>query len=210
MKETYRDHQWLAWARAIQSIAQIGDTYAVNEWQHERYQRLMGIAAEIVSEHTRLPVDEITGNFGLQTGYATPKVDVRGAVFRGDELLLVEEKNGGGWTMPGGWADVGDSPAAGAEREVWEEAGYRVKAQRLIGVYDTNRVEPLEYYHAYKLVFLCEIVGGEARVSYETTDVAFFSQDAIPENFAGNRTHPRHVKDAFAVHYDPSKPVVFD
>jgi len=210
MTETHRPHQWLAWARTIQSIAQIGDTYAVNEWQHERYQRLMEIAAEIVSEHTQLPVEEISKDFVLQAGYATPKVDVRGAVFRGDKLLLVEEKNGGGWTMPGGWADVGDSPAAGAEREVWEEAGFKVKARRLIGVYDTNRVEPLAYYHAYKLVFLCEIVGGEARVSHETTDVAFFSQEEIPENFAGNRTRPRHVEDAFAAYYDPSKAVVFD
>ena len=210
MTETQRSLRWLTWARAIQSIAQIGDTYAVNDWQHERYQRLLEIAAEMISEHTRLPVDEITQDFVMQTGYATPKVDVRGAVFRGDQLLLVEEMNGGGWTLPGGWADVGDSPAAGAEREVWEEAGFRVKATRLIGVYDTNRVQPLEYYHAYKLVFLCEIVGGEARVSYETTDVAFFSHDGIPENFAGNRTQMRHVQDAFAAHFDPSIPVVFD
>jgi ADP-ribose pyrophosphatase YjhB (NUDIX family) len=210
MTKKERTTQWLVWARAIQSIAQIGDTYAVNEWQHDRYQRLMRIAAEIVSEHAKLPTDSVLQNFSLQTGYATPKVDVRGAVFRDQKLLLVEEKYGGGWTMPGGWADVGDAPAASAEREVWEESGFLVKTRRLVGVYDANRVAPMVYYHAYKLVFLCEIVGGEARLSNETTSVAFFSEDDIPLDFAGERTQLRHVKDAFGVHRDPTQPVVFD
>ncbi len=210
MTDTNMAYRWLEWARAIQSIAQIGDTYALNDWQHERYRRLMEIAAEIVSEHTTLPMNEITQSFIMQSGYATPKIDVRGAVFLGDKLLLVEEKNGGGWTMPGGWADVGETPSTGAEREVQEESGFQVKARRLIGLYDANRVKPLEYYHAYKLVFLCELIGGDAQVGNETSDVSFFAQDEIPKNFAGNRIELRHIQDAFAVHFDCSRPVVFD
>lgn len=202
--------QWLAWAREIQSIAQTGNTYALNEWQTERYQRLMEIAAEIVSQYTQHPVEVIAESFKAQPGYATPKVDVRGAVFRDGKLLLVREKMDGGWTMPGGWADVGDAPAAGAEREVWEESGFRVKARKVIGVYDANRVGPLELYHAVKLVFLCDIIGGEATTSNETTEVGFFGPDEIPQPFSGERTRSRHVEHAFAAYADPTIQTVFE
>jgi ADP-ribose pyrophosphatase YjhB (NUDIX family) len=210
MTENTNIPQWLAWAREIQAIAQTGDTYAVNEWQQERYQRLMEIAAEIVSRHTQHPVEVIAESFKAQPGYATPKVDVRGAVFRDGKLLLVREKMDGGWTMPGGWADVGDAPAAGAEREVWEESGFRVKARKLIGVYDANRVAPLELYHAVKLVFLCDIISGEATTSNETTAVGFFGCDELPQPFSGERTASRHVDHAFAAYADPTTATVFE
>lgn len=202
--------QWLAWAREIQALAQTGQTYAQNAWQSERYHRLMEIAAEIVSEHTKYPVEAIAESFKLQPGYATPKVDVRGAAFLDGKLLLVREKADGGWTLPGGWADVGDAPAAGAEREVREEAGFRVKARKLIGVYDANRVEPMQLYHAVKLVFLCDILGGEATPSNETTEVAFFAEDEIPAPLSGERTRPRHIAHAFAALRDPHWAAVFD
>lgn len=202
--------KWLQWAREIQSLAQIGNTYAENEWQRERYDRLMEISAEIVTTYTNLGIEKVLEDFQSQPGYATPKVDVRGAVFRDNKLLMVEEKNGGGWTMPGGWADVGDYPAESAEREVWEESGFRVKTQRVIGVYDANRVDPMDFYHAYKLVFLCEIVGGEETTSKETSEVRFFSEDEIPEHFAGERTQPRHVRDAFSALRHPNIPTFFD
>jgi len=202
--------RWLQWARGIQALAQTGQTYALNDWQSERYQRLMEIAAEIISEHTRLPLDPIVESFKAQPGYATLKVDVRGAVFREGRLLLVREKMDGGWTMPGGWADVGDAPAAGAEREVWEESGFHVKARRLIGVYDANRVEPMQLYHAVKLVFLCDIVDGQATPSSETSEVAFFAKDEIPAILSGERTRPRHIEHAFAALGDPLWAAVFD
>jgi len=120
--------RWLEWAREIQALSQTGYHYSENEYQRERYERLSAIAAEIIAEHTQLPQDELTTTFRAQTGYATPRVDVRGAVFRDGKLLLVRERMDGGWTMPGGWADVGDVPSEAAEREVREEAGFRVKA----------------------------------------------------------------------------------
>ena len=202
--------RWLQWAREIQALAQSGETYALNDWQSQRYQRLMEISAEIISEYSNYPVEPITESFKLQPGYATPKVDVRGAAFQDGKILLVKEKMDGGWTLPGGWADVGDSPALGAEREVWEESGFRVKAQKVIGVYDANRFRPLELYHAVKLVFLCEIVGGEATISNETTEVAFFDLDEIPQPLSENRTKQRHIENAFAAHENPLIPTVFD
>ncbi len=210
MTDKFEIPRWLQWAREIQAIAQTGETYALNEWQSERYGCLMEISAEIINEHTHYPVEPILESFKLQLGYATPKVDVRGAVFRDGKLLLVREKMDGGWTMPGGWADVGDAPAAGVEREVWEEFGFRVKARKVIGVYDANRMPPLELYHAVKLVFLCDILSGEATTSHETTEVAFFSEDEIPAPLSGERIRARHIEHAFAAYADPTVPTIFD
>lgn len=202
--------RWLEWAREIQAISQTGYHYAENEYQRERYHRLAEIAAEMIVEHSRLDYNNLVEVFNRQVGYATPRVDVRGAVFREGKLLLVKERQDGGWTMPGGWADVGDVPSQAAEREVWEEAGFRVRATKVVGVYDANRVGPLEIFHAYKIVFLCEILEGEPKPSSETSEVAFFGRDEMPEILSGERTRTRHIYDAFRALEDPHSPTVFD
>jgi ADP-ribose pyrophosphatase YjhB (NUDIX family) len=202
--------RWLEWAREIQALAQTGYHYAENEYQRQRYQRLTEIAAEIVSEHSNLKYSPILETFNTQIGYATPRVDVRGAVFQDKRLLLVRERMDGGWTLPGGWADVGDVPSEAAEREVWEEAGFDVKAHKVVGVYDANRVGRLELFHAFKIVFLCDLINGEARTSIETSEVAFFSMDELPKMLSGERTKVRHIHDAFACLANPNSPTVFD
>ena len=202
--------KWLEWAREIEALAQTGLHYAENEYQRQRNHRLMEIAAEIVVEHSNLEFSSVKETFNRQIGYATPRVDVRGAVFKDKRILLVRERMDGGWTLPGGWADVGDVPSQAAEREVWEEAGFEVKAQRLVGVYDANRSGPLELFHAFKIVFLCDLLGGEARPSIETSEVAFFDFDEIPEVLSGERTRLRHIHDAFSCLEDPNCPTVFD
>jgi ADP-ribose pyrophosphatase YjhB (NUDIX family) len=170
----------------------------------------MEIAAEIVSENTGIDYLPLAKAFSTQTGYATPKIDVRAAAFRDERLLLVRERIDGGWTMPGGWADVGDTPSKAAEREAWEEAGFHVEACKVVGVYDANPRNPLEVFHAFKIVFLCNILDGEARPSKETSEVAFFSREEIPAFFSGERTTARHVSDAFAALKEPQCPTVFD
>ena len=202
--------QWLQGAREIQALAQTGAHYAENHYQLERNQRLAEIAAEIIQQHSNLDARELSVLFQTQIGYATPRVDVRGAVFQDGKLLLVQERSDGGWTMPGGWADVGDVPSQAAEREVWEEAGFRVKARRLVGVYDANRHGPLELLHAYKLVFLCDLINGEARPSEETSQVAFFAQDEIPTVLSNERTGLRQIAHAFAAAEDDTFIPFFD
>jgi ADP-ribose pyrophosphatase YjhB (NUDIX family) len=202
--------RWLEWAREIQALSQTGYHYAENDYQRERYQRLTEIAAEIVNEHTGLSISSLMNTFEVQKGYATPKIDVRGAVFKGDKLLLVRERQDNGWTMPGGWADVGDVPSQAAEREVWEEAGFRVKARKVLGIYDANRVGPLELFHAFKLVFLCDLIDGEPRPSNETSEVAFFGKNEIPPDLSGERTRPRQIRDAFAALENPSASTIYD
>jgi len=205
-----RPPRWLVWAREIQALSQTGLHYSNDDYQRERNERLSEIAAEIISQYAEIDFPIIMNLFRGQVGYATPRVDVRGAAFHEGRLLLVKERMDGGWTMPGGWADVGDVPSDSVEREVLEEAGFHVTANKLIGVYDANRVGPMEIFHAYKIVFLCEILGGNPKTSHETTEVAFFDYEQIPTPLSGERTKPRHIEDAFAAYNDPMKLAVFD
>lgn len=202
--------QWLNWAREMQAIAQTSLHYVESDYQRKRFQRILELAAEITQVHTRLPAAEWVETFQAQKGYATPKVDVRGAVFRNGKVLMVRERTDGGWTLPGGWADVGDVPSEAAEREVWEEAGFHVRARRVIGVYDANRSGPLEFFHAFKLIFLCDLIDGEATPSDETSEVAFFSRDELPAMLSAERTRARHLENAFAIADRPDLPTFFD
>lgn len=205
---------WLAWAREIQALGQTGLAYSQSDYDRQRYQRLVDLAAEIVAVHTDLPAHDALQSFSVQPGYATAKVDVRGAVVRDrsvdHRVLLVRERSDGCWSMPGGWADVGELPSEMVAREVREESGFDVVAERVVGVYDANRGgEPLEFYHAYKVVFLCRIVGGEARPSDETSEVGFFAFDALP-TLSPARTNERHLADLQRHLSDSTTPASFD
>ena len=201
---------WLAWAREIQAIAQTGLHFTTNEFDRQRYSRLAEISAEIFSEYTGAEKEDLVPIFLGQTGYATPKVDVRAAVIREGKVLMVRERIDGGWSLPGGWADVNEAPSLAAEREVWEESGYRVKARKLIGVYEANHDRaPVQVFHAFKLVFLCDLLGGEATASNETSEVGFFSPDELP-TLSAQRTPTRVIERVFIHHLDPSLPADYD
>jgi ADP-ribose pyrophosphatase YjhB (NUDIX family) len=202
--------RWLQWAQEIQALSQTGLTFSTVPYDVQRYTRLMEIAAEIVAGHTSLVREQVLDDFAAQPGYATPKVDVRGAVVREGQILLVQERIDGRWCMPGGWADVGDMPSEMVVREVREESGFDIVARKLAGVFDANRGgRPLSLYHAYKLVFLCDLVGGEARASDETLAAGFFSFDALPP-LSSNRTNERHLAEVRAHLQDPARPAAFD
>jgi ADP-ribose pyrophosphatase YjhB (NUDIX family) len=201
---------WLNWGRKIQAIAQNGLTYAENPFDKERYKKLRDLAVEIFAAHTGEAASTIEAWFNLQPGYATPKVDVRGACFREGKILMVREKSDGGWCLPGGWADVGDVPSESAVREVQEEAGFECAAKKLIGAFDANRGgEPLAAFHAVKLIFLCEITGGKPDPDHEILEVGFFARDAIPPLSSARTSHDQLV-ECFAHLYDPQRPTAFD
>lgn len=201
--------KWLELARELFSISQSGLTYCKNEYDLERYRRLQEMSAEMISDKTGLPKETVTQAFSIQAGYATPKIDVRGAVFRDGKILLVQERSDNKWAMPGGWADIGDLPSAMVEREVLEESGLEVHAAKVIAVYDANRAEPMEFFHAYKIVFLCELLGGEARTNFETLDVGFFDPANLPP-LSKARTDDRMLQEVFAHVHDPLRPTMFD
>lgn len=201
--------KWMDWAREIFSLSQSGITYSENPYDIERYKRLQEITAEMIASQSKISKESALDSFSMQAGYITPKVDVRGAVIRDGKILLIQERADGNWAMPGGWADLGDSPRSVAEREVWEESGFRVKAEKVVAVIDANRIEPMEFYHAYKIIFLCSLLGGEPRISYETLAVDFFDQDHLPP-LSSYRTNEEMLREVFAHVADPSRPTAFD
>ncbi len=210
MQNDHEIPQWLHWAREIHQIGQTGLYFTQNEFDRQRFTRLIDIASEMIEGHVDEPFEEIRAALSAQPGYITPKVDVRGAVFQADKILMVKESMDGFWSLPGGWADVNDAPSDMVEREVLEETGLRVKAARLVGVFEENHDrDPVNVFHCYKLLFLCDYQSGELCTSYETTDVCFFSLDEIPE-LSIHRTQERHIREAYAQYVDPSRLAVFD
>lgn len=202
--------RWLALAREIQALSQTGLAFSNTDYDIRRYHRLTEIAAEMIENHTGLAAERIVADFFQQPGYATPKVDVRGATVRDGQILLVQERVDRRWCMPGGWADVGDLPSEMVVREVWEESGFHVLPRKIVGIYDANRSgRPLALYHAYKIIFLCEITGGEARPSDETLDVGFFPFDSLPP-LSSHRTDRRHLAEVLAHLQEPDRPAAFD
>jgi ADP-ribose pyrophosphatase YjhB (NUDIX family) len=201
--------KWLEWAREIFSLSQSGITYSGNPYDIDRYKRLQEITAEMIASQSEISKESALDSFSMQAGYITPKVDVRGAVVQDGKILLIQERADGNWAMPGGWADLGDSPRFVAEREVWEESGFRVKAEKVVAVIDANRIEPMEFYHAYKIIFLCSLLGGKPRISYVTLAVDFFDPGHLPA-LSSYRTNEEMVKEVFAHVSDPSRPTAFD
>jgi ADP-ribose pyrophosphatase YjhB (NUDIX family) len=201
--------KWIAWAREIFSMSQAGLTYSQNEFDIERYKRLQEITAEMLESQSELSRESVLESFTMQAGYATPKIDVRGAVVHEGKILLIQERMDGRLAMPGGWADLGNAPASVAEREVWEESGYHVKAEKVVAVIDANRIEPMEFYHAFKIIFLCTLIGGEPRVSHETMAVDFFDLNNLPP-LSLYRTDESMLREVFAHIQDPNRRTAFD
>ncbi|MBN1440423.1 MAG: NUDIX hydrolase N-terminal domain-containing protein [Anaerolineales bacterium] len=202
--------RWLEWAREIQALAQTGLHYAPDDYHRQRYRRLTEIAAEITAEHAALPRESVMRVFLAPRGYATPKIDVRGAVFRGGKILLVRERSDGGWCLPGGWGDVGELPSAMVEREVREESGVEARAARVAGVFDANREDAdRDVMHVYKIVFLCDDLGGEPHPSDETSAAGFFGIEEIPA-LSERRTSLRILQAVFARCADSAMPPAFD
>jgi ADP-ribose pyrophosphatase YjhB (NUDIX family) len=202
---------WLEWAKQLAALSQNGLTYAENPYDIERYQKVREIAAEMISAQSNLDTQTLLTIFAREEGYATPKVDVRGVAFRDGKILLVRERADGGWTLPGGWADPGQSPGESVVREIFEESGYETQTRRLLAVYDRSKHphEPLMPFHIYKLFFLCEITGGSPKTSYETAAVDFFAENAIPE-LSISRTLPFQIARMFEHYRNPDLPTDFD
>ncbi|HLB96353.1 MAG TPA: NUDIX hydrolase, partial [Acetobacteraceae bacterium] len=172
----------LEWARKVQAIAQNGLTFSRDPFDRERYSQLSELVAQLLATQLQLPQTAARALWDGETGYATPKVDVRGGVFRDGAVLLVRERSDGRWTLPGGWVDINDAPSAAVEREILEESGYRARALKLAALLDKNRhPHPPGLYHIYKLFFVCELTGGSPAASAETDAVDFFPLGGLPE-----------------------------
>lgn len=203
-------YPWLDIAQQIQSIAQAGLTFCENKYDIERYQQLQQMAGQILADFTDTEMEKVQQLFMNETGYQTPKVDVRGVVFREGKILLVRETIDNCWSLPGGWADVGLTPREVVEKEVQEEAGLEVKAERILAIMDKKcHPHPPSPYYVYKIFFLCNEVGGKLGGGLETSEVQFFGLNELPE-LSVERNTISQIELMFKFLKNPEKEVFFD
>jgi ADP-ribose pyrophosphatase YjhB (NUDIX family) len=207
------DPDWLTWAREIQALAQTGLTFSKDPYDLDRYAALRRLSARVMAAHTGADPRRIEGLFDGETGYATPKVGVRGAVFdtAGRILMVREVVDENRWTLPGGWADVNQTPAQSVVREVFEESGYRVRAVKLAAVWDRARqAQPAMAFSVVRMFFICVLEGGEPATSLETSEIGWFAENEIPADLSLRRTLPHHIGRMFAHWREPGLATEFD
>jgi ADP-ribose pyrophosphatase YjhB (NUDIX family) len=202
---------WLDYAQRLAALAQSGMAYCHNPYDLERYHLMSEIAAEMIAEGSGESIEQVQGLLDNQAGYATPKLDGRGVVFCDEKILLVRERSDGGrWTLPGGWVDVGEPPRLAVEREVREESGYEVRAVKLLALYDRElHGHPAHLFHTYKMFILCELLGGAPAESLETGGAEFFAADALPE-LSLSRTTAAEIRRMFEHLHNPNLPTDLD
>ena len=197
-------------ARRLLALSQSGLHFTENVFERERYEEVQQIAAQLLAADSTHEAAAVLAAWQVEQGYATPKIDVRGAIFRGDRVLLVRERSDGLWTMPGGWADVNEGPRQAVEKEILQESGYSATVVKLAAVHDrAKRNYPAFLFHIWKHFFICDITGGEARTSIETDAVEFFNVQQLPPLSTG-RTTPEQILRMYQHHLDRSLPTDFD
>ena len=202
--------KWLKWAIEIQSLAQSGLAYTTNVYDKERYERLREISAEMIEEKSNLNLEKVKDLFCNETGYQTPKIDTRAAIFKDNKILLVHENNGT-WSLPGGWCDVLESVKSNTIKEVREETGLDVKATKIIAVQDRNKHNrPIYAYGICKIFVMCDTISGEFKKNIETTETKYFSVEELPENFANEKCTKEQVEMCFKAKDDENWQVQFD
>lgn len=200
----------LALSRRLLALSQTGLHFTPEEYDRERYREIGDIATQLLALESNRSADELWQAWFVEDGYSTPKMDVRGVIFRGDRVLMVRERIDGKWTVPGGWADINDTPTQAVEKEIEQESGFTARAIKLAAVYDRNKHEHPPYlFHSWKLFFICEIASGEARTSYETTAVEFFPLDALPDLSTGRATAAQ-IRRMYEHHLHRDWPTEFD
>ena len=202
-------YQWLEWAKELQFIAQAGLTYTRDPFDEERFARIREIAAEMMSVQSGLPLEQVKDLFCNETGFQTPKLDTRAAIFKDNKILLVKENNGT-WSMPGGWVDVLETVKSNTVKEVKEEAGLDVDAVRVIALHDRNlHNQPPYAYNVCKVFVLCEVKGGNFQANIETVGSGYFGLDELPP-LAEEKNSYQQIEMCFTAYSDKNWQVVFD
>jgi ADP-ribose pyrophosphatase YjhB (NUDIX family) len=207
------DPDWLIWTRELQALAQTGLAFCANPYDRERYEAVRALASKMMAARTAAPPERIEALFAAETGYATPKIDVRAAVFDADDRILMvrEVADAGRWTLPGGFADVNMTVAESVVKEVREESGFEVEARKVAAVWDrTRQGHPATVFSCAKVFYLCDVVGGAPATSHETSAVGWFAEGDIPGDLSLGRVLPAQVARMFAHHRDPGLPTDFE
>jgi len=200
----------LDFARRLLALSQSGLHFTHEEYDRERYREIIEIATGLLATQSDRSAESLRQTWFVEDGYATPKMDVRGAIFRDEQVLLVRETTDGKWTLPGGWADINDTPSHAVEKEIEQETGFTARAVKLAALYDRNLHDhPAYLFHSWKAFFICEITGGEARTSHETDAVEFFALNALPELSTGRST-AKQIHRMYEHHLQREMPTEFD
>lgn len=192
--------KWLYWAQQLQALAQTGLEFTENPYDRERYQKIRELSIEILNEYTGIDNSRLTELFAGESGYQTPKVDVRAAVFNAEgKILMIRENADNKWALPGGWADIGLTLRQNIIKESMEEAGAEISPRRIISINDRNsHVNDNFPYSAYKIFVECDFIRGEFVQNIETLEHCFFSPDNLPELSEGRNTREQIEKCFFA------------
>ena len=205
----FAENQWLKWAMELQFIAQAGLAYSKNIFDISRFERIRELSAEMMSYKTGFSVEHVKDVFCNETGFQTPKLDTRAAIFKDDKILLVKERVGG-WSLPGGWVDVNESVRSNTVKEVKEESGYDAVPIKLIAVQDRkNHNLPLYAYGICKIFVLCEITGGDFEANIETVERNFFGLDELPE-LSTDKNTKEQIEMCFNAHKSKNWETFFD
>ncbi|UUC42727.1 NUDIX hydrolase [Clostridioides difficile] len=203
------NEKWLEWAIELQSIAQAGITYGKDIYDRERYERIREISAEIIAYKTDISTEKVKNLFCNESGYQTPKLDTRAAIFENGKILLVKE-NTGKWSLPGGWVEVNLSVKENTIKEVKEEAGLDITADRIIAIQDRAKHNlPIYAYGVCKIFVLCTVIGGEFKENIETTEFSYFSENELPE-LATEKNTEEQIKMCFKACRTDTWTVIFD
>lgn len=204
-----RNECWLNWIVELQSLAQAGLTYGRDVYDLERYTRIREISAQMLSDLSQLPVEQVRKLFCNESGYQTPKIDTRAAIFKDDCILLVQENNGK-WSLPGGWCDVNVSVGENTVKEVREEAGLHVIAERIIAIQDrAKHNQPPYAYGICKIFVQCRAVGGEFLPNIETLQSGYFSENDLPQ-LAEEKNTREQIRMCFEAYRDTDWKTQFD
>lgn len=205
------DNPWKDWVKQIQAIAQAGQTYGKDKYDLQRYDQLSELAKQMFAHISSAPIEQVKQIFIPETGYPTPKIDLRAAVIKNNKILLVKEREDNRWTLPGGWADICETASEGVVREVYEESGFTVANPRLIRIKDRamHNYQPEYPFHIYKLFFLCDFVSGTPTPNIEISEIDFFAIDKIPPLSAG-RTSMEDIETAFTHAQQDNLPILVD
>jgi ADP-ribose pyrophosphatase YjhB (NUDIX family) len=204
------NNKWLEWATELQSIAQAGLTFGENQYDLDRYHKIRDLSVDILHEYTEMDHTKIRDLFASETGYQTPKVDIRAAVFNENKILLVHEKIDGKWSLPGGWADVNSSVGESAVRECYEEAGAVVTPKRIVAIHLGNKHNNHNFpFTIYKIFVECELLEYQFAENTETLGSDFFSLDMLPD-LSFERNNPDQVKMCFEAKKCKTFETIFD
>lgn len=204
-----RNEQWMQWAVELQSLAQAGLTYCKDVYDEERYERIREISAEVLAHMSDIPIEKVKALFCNEIGYQTPKLDTRGAIFEKEKILLVRENNGK-WSLPGGWCDVNLSVGENTVKEVKEESGLDVIADRIIAIQDRAKHNlPVYPYSVCKVFIQCSVIGGQFEQNIETIEYRYFFENDLPE-LATEKNNEEQIKMCFKAYRSKEWKTLFD